>query len=1500
MNEKTFLKALALTLAVPAVAAGAILFPSSHPGDPLAGGKLTDGRNGGATLLKTDKTKGLPPRKSSAPDRNRQEDAPVLIYGVMSQNKSFQTPRICSFTVGGDFVKEDLVTADDFSLAMNNGGLYTPDGSYYAFSSTSFFRYDTGNWAAGLISETPLDLSDAGRPTAVTYDVTTNTVYGCFMDEKTMWPASYSFGTLDLTTGKITKIKSLPGGEKGKACGLAADGKGNIYAILGYDTSNQYSYYPALYSVNKATGDLTLIGNTGIKLQNSYSGAAFDHKSGRLFWAVDATYNTGAIYEVDLATGACTKVTDTPNGEQFSSIAIPYTVVHQSAPALIEDLAVRFTDAIGNGTLSFTMPTLTYGGDALEGEIEYSAACGNQIIATGKKRPGDSVTEAVSINSQGNVTITVTLKGGSENAESVSEIETFIGNDTPSAPKNICVSARGNDLTISWTAPAAGINGGFIDESALSYKVTLLPSGETIAETTSTQTNATLGLECPTKLTLSVTSLCGDTEGGTSSSESFVAGPAFEVPYFEDFSDDRSFDLYTVEDIAADGATWSRFKGNEGAYVQCEYSTENPKDDWLFTPAFHLESGVHYTLSFKASSLMVKAFPEMMEVMIGNAPAVGAMTGTVLESERIDNEESWTWFDYSLPVTVDATGDYHFGFHAMSAADQYRLGVDDIRLEGSVFDAPAPVSDISAVPAPWGVHSATLRFRSPATSNDGKEIDSLTDAEIYVNNRLQKTIISPAPGTFQSVTIETEEGLNSIDIYTSNDAGRSIAVRSSVYTGADIPGVTPDFTAVAEGNTVRLTWGTPGGANGGSLDTENINYMIGRYVNGGEIEILSLALGNVHEYEDVCDFTTQTPVIYVLSAENSLGAGGSAISNSVIVGGEPYALPFAESFASGFMTYDIWQCQTVDRQGIAVWRMWDSEYDPGVRPFDSDGGAVCFQPSDAGEKSRLFSGCIDLSSARHPVLELRYRGNNSEGQKLIIEGNARDRWEVLKEITLDNTSDEWTLVKVPLNRYNDTERFQIAFTGESANTSRIYVDDIRIRDVYTNDLAVSLDARKNFYPGTESPLTATVTNCGEKAAGRYTLEILADETCLASYESSGLDVDCQETFVYRHCIDLGYDETSKLSARIIWEDDENRANNSSTADARNHLPLYPAPRDLKISGGSQGAYEFSWTEPEAWTEPEVQPVTEDFENYEPFLIDEIGDWTTVDVDGEEGTFGILGLHYPHREAAKSWQLFNLWALGIEMADDEVTWRPSSGHQFLVSFADKDGKNDDWLISPVLSGEAQTISFMTRSLNTFWYGEETFEVYASSTGNRIADFRRVHEGSAPSEWTKTSVKLPAGTRYFAIKCTSVDKFVMGLDDITYVPGTGMPESFDLVGYNFYANRTKVNDSPVNRTEYLHSATPTDSFAVTAVYSTGESRFSNTASMSGVNTATGAGEATVSVAGRTIIVSGAENNPVRVFTTDGMILFNGKGDTRLDVVAGVYVVQIAGTSTRVYVK
>ena len=60
------------------------------------------------------------------------------------------------------------------------------------------------------------------------------------------------------------------------------------------------------------------------------------------------------------------------------------------------------------------------------------------------------------------------------------------------------------------------------------------------------------------------------------------------------------------------------------------------------------------------------------------------------------------------------------------------------------------------------------------------------------------------------------------------------------------------------------------------------------------------------------------------------------------------------------------------------------------------------------------------------------------------------------------------------------------------------------------------------------------------------------------------------------------------------------------------------------------------------------------------------------------------------------------------------------------------------------------------------------------------------------------------------------------------------------------------------------------------------------------------AAITVDGRQIVVSGVEGKPVRIVATDGKAIHAAVGDTRVEVMPGVYLVSVARFTRKVVVR
>jgi len=155
---------------------------------------------------------------------------------------------------------------------------------------------------------------------------------------------------------------------------------------------------------------------------------------------------------------------------------------------------------------------------------------------------------------------------------------------------------------------------------------------------------------------------------------------------------------------------------------------------------------------------------------------------------------------------------------------------------------------------------------------------------------------------------------------------------------------------------------------------------------------------------------------------------------------------------------------------------------------------------------------------------------------------------------------------------------------------------------------------------------------------------------------------------------------------------------------------------------------------------------------------------------------------------------------------------------------------EWLVSPELSGNAQTVSFFARHAAL---GPEQFQLYISTSGLETTNFMAFDTAprNTNAEWTKYEYALPQGTKYFAVrKVTDTDpSWAMLVDDVTFAPDTLAAQTgLTLYGYHIYRNGERVNRALVNSPAFSDpDGKAGDIYRVTAVYNQGESVYSEAA-------------------------------------------------------------------------
>lgn len=251
-----------------------------------------------------------------------------------------------------------------------------------------------------------------------------------------------------------------------------------------------------------------------------------------------------------------------------------------------------------------------------------------------------------------------------------SRVKTQVGVDQPMPAENVSLRVDGGEATLSWTAPTAGKNGGYVGN--LTYRVER-NDGVVVAEAT-TETSLT-GLQ-KGKYSLTEYKVTAANESGAASaatSNSVILGDALAMPFKE------SFDGGTCQHTWCVGAAWATFTagsdpktqdadGTSGLISFCCYSTNVAKGtvSTIVSPAIAVGgqqayfnfSVYHYSGTFATEDSLT--------------PCAIAADGSVqtLGDPIMRDNGTTGWKEYSYPlsgnvvcVALKGYSDYGYNIH---------------------------------------------------------------------------------------------------------------------------------------------------------------------------------------------------------------------------------------------------------------------------------------------------------------------------------------------------------------------------------------------------------------------------------------------------------------------------------------------------------------------------------------------------------------------------------------------------------------------------------------------------------------------------------------------------------------------------------------------------------------------------------------------------------------------------------------------------------------------
>lgn len=451
--------------------------------------------------------------------------------------------------------------------------------------------------------------------------------------------------------------------------------------------------------------------------------------------------------------------------------------------------------------------------------------------------------------------------------------------------------------------------------------------------------------------------------------------------------------------------------------------------------------------------------------------------------------------------------------------------------------------------------------------------------------------------------------------------------------------------------------------------------------------------------------------------------------------------------------------------------------------------------------------------------------------------------------------------------------------------------------------------------GETGTVTVSVKNIGlqKVLAKNYVVNLYVDNKLVATIDRDS-EPDPVESMEKGESQTFTFDVTAtksgemKVYAEVVNEADEEPANNKTEVATIIVLSENPLP-GVTISGAATSKEQIMllWAKPDGY-------VNDGAEDYAPFSYNNLGAWTMVDGDGaytqKPGNL-FDTVEYPNWNTPKAFIVMNPVLAGLDPSVNigGEKLMPHTGDQYfagLYSGMPDVGEvdNDDYMVSPTLSGEAQTISFWAKGYRGYESPEypeyvtdmsfnETMEVlYTTDSDNLDPTTYQVAKAEFSindKAWEQYTADLPAGAKHFALHRTSKKReytdegfgeveipgtgsFIMMIDDIHFQVGV-------VAGFNVFKNGEKVATLDADATQYTTTADKNDEFYVTVVYADG--RESDPSNVWGLNTAVGVDtmDANVVTARQIYDLNG---RPVSGMLRPGIYVVKANGQTRKVIV------------------
>lgn len=693
------------------------------------------------------------------------------------------------------------------------------------------------------------------------------------------------FQTYDPSTGSFSLIKTEEG-----AGSLAED----PLVTMAFNPLDGYIYAITLYNekwikIDPATGNYTEIAKFAFS-PAYYTQAMVYSPNDHAFVYVGIDVNDATFrILVDPSTGNILDEVEMYDEAEYAILYCNDQAIQDAAPnaPVIETIELQGTTS--NGVATITMPTTTFSGEELTGDLILSVVIDGSGWGSYAATPGQTMkVEFGDVREGLHVMKALCYSGQLEGA--YTEKSFFVGVDSPATPQNVTLT----ETLVTWDPVTEGLYGGTLESSVITYNVYLNGEKQNDAPIEGTSYEVTIDNSTIKNVQAEVEAVCGSKVSARGQSNILAVGTytlPLELPITQDV-----LQFITIVDANNDGTTW-KWCDQHNAF-EYEYSEYNKANDWAIFHKTTFPTGKQlYRIEVDMTRYNSIDYVEKFEIGISKTGKIEDMIIVVPET-TMDTHQGVFGGQFKL----EEAGDYFIGIRATSDADQYyiRLNKLTVTMSEAPVTVPEACTDATATAAEYGVLKATVEVTLPTMAINGEALDPEKDIIANVHSNVASASTTGKPGERVSVEVVTEQGINNLKIVPENEAGVGTESTVSVYTGVDVPSpaILTSLEVSEDNRTMTFSWeSSTVGANGGFVDPAFVTYLILIYYPEQDYWFTEAGPG----YADT-QYSYTLPegkslrsVSLAIGSQNAAGYNGEGPIVTASLG-KPYSIPMEETF----------------------------------------------------------------------------------------------------------------------------------------------------------------------------------------------------------------------------------------------------------------------------------------------------------------------------------------------------------------------------------------------------------------------------------------------------------------------------------------------------------------------------------------------------------------------------------------------------------------------------